>query len=273
MRKILVSVFDTERTAFEGLEALKDLHRDGDITVYATAVITKDANGVSAVKESDDRGPVGTAVGVVGGALVGMLAGPVGAAVGAYVGGMGGLAYDLFSVGVGSDFISEASAQLTPGKSAVVADIDETWVTPVETRIGDLGGVTFRKVPDEVIDEQMTREATQAKAELEGLRAEFRETTGAARAKVEAAIDRQRQKLDALDARIEKEIDEQQADFNGRLTTLQTQQTRVRGDKKASIGARIADLKARFAERKAKLQHSRELTKEAHELTKEAVLP
>ena len=177
-------------TAFEGLEALKDLHRDGDITVYATAVITKDANGVAAVKESNDRGPVGAAVGVVGGALVGLLAGPVGAAVGAYVGGIGGLAYDLFTVGVGSDFIGEASAQLTPGKSAVVADIDETWVTPVETRIGDLGGVTFRKVPDEVIDEQMTREATQAKAEIEGLRAEVRRNARAPPRREGGAADR-----------------------------------------------------------------------------------
>ena len=273
MRKILVSVFNDERAAFEGLTALKDLHADGDITLYASAVIVKDANGVASVKESHDRGPVGTAVGVVTGALVGLLAGPVGVAVGAYVGGLGGLAYDLFSMGVGSDFIGEASAELTPGKSAVVADIDETWVVPVETRVGDLGGMTFRKIPSEVIDEQVTREAAQAKADLEHLRAEFRTTTSAARAKVEAAIDGQRQKLDALDARIEKEMDEQQADFNARMTTLQAQQATVHDNKKKSgIEARIADLKARFAERKAKLEHARALTKEAHELTKEAVL-
>ena len=43
--KILVSVFDSERTAFEGLTALKDLHGEGDITLYASTVIAKDAWG------------------------------------------------------------------------------------------------------------------------------------------------------------------------------------------------------------------------------------
>lgn len=273
MRKILVSVFNDERTAFEGLTALKELDRDGDITLYASSVIVKDAGGVASVKESHDRGPIGTAVGVVSGALVGLIAGPVGAVVGAYVGGVGGLAYDLFSVGVGSDFIGEASAELTPGKSAVVAEIDESWVTPVETRIGDLGGVTFRKVPNEIIDEQVTREATQAKAELEHLQAELETTTGAARAKVEKAIDGQRQKLDALDTRIKTALEQEEAAYKARLATLQTQQAKVREDKKAGIEARIAELKAHFEERKAKLEHALQLTKEAHELTKEAVLP
>ncbi len=37
LNKMLVAVFDTEPAAFEGLQALKDLHRDGDITLYATA--------------------------------------------------------------------------------------------------------------------------------------------------------------------------------------------------------------------------------------------
>jgi len=273
MRKILVSVFDDERTAFEGLTALKDLHHDGDITLYASAVIVKDANGVTSVRDSEDRGPVGTAVGVVAGALVGLVAGPVGAVVGAYVGGVGGLAYDLFAVGVGSDFIRDTSAELTAGKSAVVAEIDESWVTPVETRIGDLGGVTFRKIPNEVVDEQVSREATLAKAELEHLREEFRQTTGAARTKVEKAIDAQRQKLAALDARIKTTLEQETAAYQARLATLEAQQAKVREDKKAAIAARIAALKADFAERKAKLERARELTTEAHALTKEAVRP
>ena len=86
--KNLVSVFDSERTAFEGLTALKDLHRDGDITLYASTVIAKDTSGSEAsVCQAADRGPIGTLVGIVTGGLVGLLGGPAGVAVGAYVGG------------------------------------------------------------------------------------------------------------------------------------------------------------------------------------------
>ena len=120
--KILVSVFDSERTAFEGLTALKDLHRDGDVTLYASTVIAKDATGTVSVRQAADRGPIGTLVGVVTGGLVGLLGGPAGVAVGAYVGGFGGLMYDLFKAGVSMDFVDEVSASLIPGTAAVVAN-------------------------------------------------------------------------------------------------------------------------------------------------------
>ena len=60
MNKMLVAVFDTETQAFEGLTALKELHKGGDISLYSTAVIVKDAEGKVEIKQSADRGPVGT---------------------------------------------------------------------------------------------------------------------------------------------------------------------------------------------------------------------
>ena len=56
MNKMLVAVFDTERAAYEGLHALKELHNEGDITLYATAVLVKDAAGTVSVKQTADRG-------------------------------------------------------------------------------------------------------------------------------------------------------------------------------------------------------------------------
>ena len=68
--KILVSVFDTEQMAFEGLTALKDLHREGDISLYASTVIAKDASGTVSVRQAADNGPIGTLAGMVTGGLV-----------------------------------------------------------------------------------------------------------------------------------------------------------------------------------------------------------
>ena len=152
-------------------------------------MIAKDPSGTVSVRQTADRGPVGTLVGIVTGGLVGLLGGPAGVAVGAYVGGFGGLMYDLFNAGVSMDFVDEVSASLTPGKAAVVADVDETWVTPVDTRLGALGGTTFRRFPGEVIDDELIRETEAARTELEQLRAELRETSGEAKANVEEAID------------------------------------------------------------------------------------
>ena len=94
MNKMLVGVFEREAAAFEGLSALKDLHRDGDITLYSSAVIAKDKNGKIEVKQAADSGPVGTAVGLLTGSLIGIIGGPAGMAVGASLGSLAGLIFD-----------------------------------------------------------------------------------------------------------------------------------------------------------------------------------
>lgn len=271
--KILVSVFDTERTAFEGLTALKDLHQDGDITVYASTVIAKDPSGTVSVRQAADNGPVGTLAGMVTGGLVGLLGGPVGVAVGAYLGGFGGLMYDLFKTGVSMDFVDEVSASLTPGKAAVIADIDEMWVTPIDTRLGALGGTTFRRFPGEVVDTELVRETDAARMELEQLRDEIRETSGEAKANVEKAIDAQRRKLEAMVDRVDKALAHDRAEFEARLATLREQQAKARENQRQRIDARINELKASHEARKAKLEEARGLAKQSLEATREALVP
>jgi len=268
--KILVSVFDSERTAFEGLTALKDLHRDGDVTVYAATVIAKDPSGTVQIRQAADKGPIGTLVGIVTGGLVGLLAGPAGVAVGAYVGGFGGLMYDLFHAGVSIDFVDEVGASLTPGKAAIIADVDETWVTPIDTRLGALGGTTFRRIPGEVIDDELIRETDAARAELEQLKAELRDASGEAKANVEKAIEAQQRKLEALKERIETTLAKEKAEFEARLATLREQQAKAHESKRQQIEARMAELKASFEARKAKLEEAHRHAKESVEAKVEA---
>jgi uncharacterized membrane protein len=271
--KILVSVFDTERAAFEGLTALKELHRDGDITVYGSTVIAKDASGTVSVRQQADDGPMGTLVGIVTGGLVGLIAGPAGAAVGAYIGGFGGLMYDLFNAGVSIDFVDDVSASLTPGKAAVIADIDESWVTPVDTRLGALGGTTFRRLPGDVVDTELVRETDAARTELDELGAEAKQTSGEAKANVEKKIDGQRRKLDALVDRIDKTYAEQQAEFEARMATLREQQAKADESQRQRIDAGMDELKASHEARKAKLEEARGRAEESLESTRQAVMP
>jgi uncharacterized membrane protein len=272
MNKILISTFGTEEAAFEGLSALKDLHQDGDITLYASSVIAKDPTGAVSVRQAADSGPVGTLVGMVTGGLIGLLGGPAGVAVGAYVGGFGGLMYDLINTGMSGDFIDEVSAALTPGTVAVVADIDESWVTPVDARLGSLGGTTFRRYPGDVVDEELTRETEATSRELDQLNAELRQASGETKANIEAAIERQRAKLDALVARVEKALEERKAEFEARLSTLRAQHDQARAEQRQHIQERIDALKATYEARKEKLEEARHLAKASAEKTREALV-
>src|SRR5215470_9405106 len=143
MDRMLVVVFDSESKAYDGKKALLDLDREGSISVYGYAILAKSADGTTTVKQGDDVGPLGTLTGTAVGSLVGLLGGPVGVAVGVAGGSLIGAIADLDNVGVGTDFLSDVAETLMPGKVAVVAEVDEEWTTPVDTRMETLGGVVL----------------------------------------------------------------------------------------------------------------------------------
>jgi len=73
MDRMLVVVFDNENKAYEGKQALQQLDSEGSISVYAYAVLAKNADGTATLKQGDDVGPLGTLLGTSFGSLIGVL--------------------------------------------------------------------------------------------------------------------------------------------------------------------------------------------------------
>jgi uncharacterized membrane protein len=263
MNKMIVTVFGDEKSAYEGLRALKALHAEGSLTLHAAAVIAKDPGGQVSYKQGDDQGPVGTLVGLVTGGLFGMLGGPIGLAVGATAGTLTGSIYDIATLGVGDDFVSEVSQNLTPGRVAVVADIDEEWVTPLDTRMEALGGYVFRRARGEFIDAQIERELATDRAELARLKAEYHEAVGEARAQLNAKVEAAQTRFEARRALIKERIDAVEREGEAKINALEEQAAKAKAEKKAKLEQRIAKERADHKARVVKLRQAWQLVKEA----------
>lgn len=263
MDRMLVVTFDSEVKAYEGLKALQELQNEGSLTVYATAVVLRDAAGNVTVKQQDDQGPIGTAVGMLAGGLMGMIAGPVGLAIGAGAGMYGGALYDLANLGIGADYLTDIEKSLQPGKSAVVAEVWEEWTTPVDTRMGALGGVVIRRARTEVVDQQIEADVEALDADLDELEAEYQQATGEAKAKIQKNIDATKARLQAKQDEIQVRIDASQKEMEAKVKSLQEQAVKESGERKAKREARIAELQADQKRRSGMLKQAWELTKEA----------
>lgn len=90
-------------------------------------------------------------------------------ATGFSLGSLAGLMADLSHAGVNIDFVDEVSTALLPGKTAVLAEVEESWETPVDTRIGNLGGLVVRRGCADVVEDQLLRESVAFQAELQQL--------------------------------------------------------------------------------------------------------
>jgi uncharacterized membrane protein len=196
MERMLVVVFDNEKKAFEGRSALRQLELEGSFSIYAGAVVVKHADGTVSVKQLDDSGPIGTLTGTAVGSLIGVLGGPVGVAIGAASGLALGALYDADDIRVGEDFLDDVSKSLTPNKVAVVAEVEEEWTTPVDTRMEALGGTVLRRALWEVEQTLNDEETAAMKADLAQLKSEISKAHADRKAKLQ-------KKIDQLEAKIE----------------------------------------------------------------------
>ena len=263
MNKIIAVVFDNESNAYEGSKILMDLNANGSITMYSMGVIAKDSSGKVTVKQAPDEGPLGTAFGLMTGSLIGLLGGPAGVAVGAGLGTSAGILWDLASLGVGDDFLAEIGDRLKPGKTAVIAEVEEQWTMPVDTSMEHAGGVVIRRTIEEVEDALIKRDTDALNAEIKQLEAESAQAASESKAKLKKKIDTDKTKLQALNDRTKSMIESRHQKMEAKIKALQEQAVKAKGDTKAKIETRLAEVKADYAERNKKLKHAWELVKQA----------
>jgi len=197
--RMLVVVFDNETKAYEGKKALLQLDGEGSLSVYAYAVLAKHADGTATVKQGDDSGPVGTLLGTSFGSLIGLLGGPVGLAIGAVSGLAVGGAADLNNARIGEDFIDDVTKTLLPNRVAVVAEIDEDWTTPVDTRMEAIGGSVFRRTLSDVKQTVHEENVAAMKADLAQMKAEHAKAHADRKAKLQ-------EKINQLDSKIQAQL-------------------------------------------------------------------
>ena len=263
MNKMLVAVFDNENNAFEGLSALQDLHKKGDITLYATAVVSKDENGELRLNTAADQGPVGTATGLFTGSLIGLVGGPIGAAIGAAAGSFVGLIFDISADDINSTFVDEVSRALAKGKTSVIAEIDETWTVPVDTRLEALNAMVFRRLSYEVEEDQLARESEAIAAEFSSLNEEFKQAREEDKAAIKASMAKLKNKAQAINDQLKRKLSESKNQFEAKVSAMQEQMKEARERRKTKIEKRINEVKEEYRQRTEKLKQASKLIGEA----------
>jgi len=230
MDRMLVVIFENETKVIDGMKALRELDLHGSITVYSHAVVMRNPDCTTIVRQSDDRGPFGLLVGAVLGGLIGLLGGPAGPAIGFTLGSVGGAAVDLNKARVGEDFVVEVAVSLLPNRAAIVAEIEEDLTEPVDSRMGALGGTTFRRGITEVKHTIHDEHIAAIEADLPQMKAELATVHADRKAKLQ-------EKINQLDSRIQAQLQK----------TKQRREAAEREDR-----AKVEFLQAKAAAAKAK---------------------
>ena len=273
MNKVIYVGFDTEAKAYEGARALRAMHTEGTLTLYNDAVVVKEPDGTVAVREQPDEEPIATVGGMLTGGLIGLLGGPIGAAMGMGTGTLIGAAFDISREGIDHDFVEDVAAHLVaPGKSAVIAEIEESWQVPLDTRMEALGGTVIRKTPAEIEDAYFERVIQATQRDLTTLQAEkLAEVTaaetkkGAAKtAKLQAKIDAAKRKVAEQERAIAAKLQSVNEEGNERIALLEAQRKTASAQSKATLDRRLAEVRIEYQRRTDNLKEVLERRKAAH---------
>lgn len=262
MSNLIVAVFENEESAYEGANALRSLHGEGSVSVYGAAIIACEEDGSVQIRDAGDQGPIGTAIGMLTGALFGALGGPAGLALGTAAGGMIGAGVDVLNLGFGYDFVEEVSGKLEPGKVAIVAEIEESWTTPLDARMAELEAEVVRRSRVEVEDEQFERDVAAAEAEYEALKEELATTHATNKAAVQAKLDAAREGLSEASQAAEARHQQAMREGEAKVDALVEQAQTAREEKRQQIEARLEDVRAENALLRKKISDKWEATKE-----------
>ncbi len=268
--------FPDEKKAYEGLHALQDLHAEASLTVWGTDVLRRDPDGRLSIVKRDDQGPLGTGLGALAGGLIGLFGGPIGAAVGVAVGATAGGVGDLVHFGVSEEFLTAIERDLAPGKFAVIAEIDEEWVVPLDSRMEQLGAKVVREDRLTFAEDTLEKRVNARKARLAQLKAEHAQRK-AERAKERAGskaetmlqkllteeIEDERRKLERIADKSEKRLDSAKEELAAKIQALRAQASGASPEVRNRIEARIVDVTNEFVEREQKLERAKELTRQA----------
>ncbi len=198
MKRLLVVVFSEASKAFAGRDALRSLDHNG-ITLNGYAIVIKKADGVSIVNDEGDSGPLGSVLGTSLGSLIGLLGGPAGVAIGALAGSLVGATADLDHARIGHDFVDEVSRQLSPGKFALVAEIEKEQAGEVDESMEALGGVVYRRDLSEVKRAANEEDIAAMKDDLARMKAELAKARADHKAKLS-------EKINQLDKKIQQHL-------------------------------------------------------------------
>ena len=264
MHNFVVVIFRDESEANEGARVLQALHRDGTVTVYATALLQREPNGELTIKRHSDPGPRGFGVGALAGGLLGLAGGPAASVAGVAVGGMAGTYGDLLHYGVADEVIDAVQRDLLPGTYALVGEVSEDSVEPIDRWMAALGGKVTRQARKDLVAGKVDEDTAAIRSELREVAAEHAGVKAEAlQSKIELDMDSARDKLQRTAAKLHTQIDHVRQEIDAKLAVLGDQAARANPEVRDQIQRRIIELRRDLEQREETLKRAYELTEAA----------
>lgn len=163
--QVIVAAFNNRRGARYALERLKEMAEDRMVMGVCNAAVLRrgDDDRLRITHASDLRTGKSGAIGAFVGGVAGLLAGPIGWAA---LGGarIGAMAFRLRDAGFPAERLRRIGGSLTPGRSALIVEVEGMWVARVERLLAEVGADVVTKALQVAVAVRREEQAGAARA-------------------------------------------------------------------------------------------------------------
>lgn len=169
MSRVLIAVFRTGAGADEALVSLRELHKQGDVTLYGTAVMSKNAAGAINVMRAASKTSIGESLECFVSAII-ESAGRQQTAVAERIEIGTNANADIEAPRFTWEGISVIRKTLESGKGLLMAVVHETWMPVVDNTLKKHEGLLYRRDYAEAVIELQSHYINTFEPQLEDLR-------------------------------------------------------------------------------------------------------
>ena len=156
--ELIVYVVKNLNESHELWDALKPLAAGHGAAVLNAALLVKEQDGTTALREIEDIGPRrGTLFGAITGGIIGLVGGPIGIVVGAAAGAAtGGIAARKIDMGFPDEYLQKLQDHLRPDSSAIVALVKKEGIDKVTAALSTFKGQLLQQEVTEDLAGKLT---------------------------------------------------------------------------------------------------------------------
>jgi len=151
-KRFIVATFSDAAMARPVVSAIKELHAEGKIKIYAAVLATRDPRGELSIEEVTKRGHGATAAGAFIGGLAGFALDPIAMMLGAAGGAIVGYTAEVLHEREAAAFVEKTTGSLPPGSASAVVEIAEGDVAKFARSMEPFGTIfgtqSARAIPD-----------------------------------------------------------------------------------------------------------------------------
>jgi uncharacterized membrane protein len=193
---VLSVSFTADDNAYRALTVLKDLAEQSRLDLEAAAVVARGEDGEIVVKDQVGSYDFeGTATGGLLGLLVGIIGGPLGVLIGGTYGLLVGSLFDLTDAEESESVLSQISASVRPGHTALLAQVTERSAEVVDTAMEVLGGTVLRRPVADVEAEIAAAEEAQREAKEQATKELLRARRERSKEQIQGKVEQLKSKL------------------------------------------------------------------------------